>query len=451
MLYLDFRSGKRDMEKINIIGGGLAGVEASWQVLKRGGRVRLYEMKPVQFSKAHKKDYLAELVCSNSFKSKLLSNASGLLKEEMKLFGSLVMESGERFQVPAGEALAVDRDKFSAYITERLCADANLELVREEVKELPDGIVIIATGPLTSQGLSEEIERITGKERLYFYDAIAPIVYADSINLEIGFKQSRWERGGDDYINCPMSEDEYERFYQELLEADTVQLREFEELKYFEGCVPIEELARRGKDTMRYGPLKPVGLKEPKTGKEPFAVVQLRQEDISGELYGLVGFQTKLKYPEQERIFRMIPGLENAEFARLGSMHRNTYIDSPRLLNPDLSLKNFPNMFFAGQITGVEGYLESSACGIMAGIYALARAKGISLPLIPKETAIGSLVWYVSSPKTEEFVPMNINWGLFPGLEGKFKKKDKRALLAKRALEKAKEYVDKLDEILKLN
>ena len=436
------------MEKITIIGGGLAGVDAGWQVLKRGGKVRLYEMKPAHFSPAHKKEYLAELVCSNSFKSKLLSNASGLLKEEMKLFGSLVMESAEKFQVPAGEALAVDRDKFSAYITERLCADANLELVREEVKGLPEGIVIIATGPLTSQGLAEEIERITGKERFYFYDAIAPIVYADSINLEIGFKQSRWERGGDDYINCPMAEGEYERFYQALIKADTVQLREFEEPKYFEGCVPIEELARRGKDTMRYGALKPVGLKEPRTGKEPYAVVQLRQEDISAELYGLVGFQTKLKYPEQERIFRMIPGLENAEFARLGSMHRNTYIDSPKLLNPELSLRNFPKIFFAGQITGVEGYLESSTSGIIAGIYALAKAKGVQAPLIPAESAIGALAHYVRKGGDKEFAPMNINWGLFPALEARVKKRDKRKLIAERALNALQEYIAELDKIL---
>jgi len=433
------------MNEIIIIGGGLAGAEAAWQILKRGGKVRLYEMRPKKFSPAHRSENLAELVCSNSLKSKSMENASGLLKEEMKLFGSIVMESAENFAVPAGAALAVDREKFSLYITEKLLAEPGFELIQQEVTAIPEeGMVIIATGPLTSEALAKEIERITGSDRLYFYDAIAPVVYSESINLKIAFRQSRYDKGGADYINCPLSREEYGRFYNELIRGEVVPYREFEEPKFFEGCLPIEEMARRGKDTLCYGPMKPRGLNDPRTGREPFAAVQLRQEDLSGGLYGLVGFQTRLKYPDQERIFRLIPGLEGAEFARLGSMHRNTYVHSPGLLNPDLSLKTDPRIFFAGQISGVEGYLESSASGIMAGIYALFRASGKEPPMLPKESAIGALVNYVSSPRETEFVPMNANWGIFPAPEERVRKKDRRKYLADRALRAVKDYLKQL-------
>ncbi len=433
------------MQEIIIIGGGLAGAEASWQILKRGGKVRLYEMKPERFSPAHRSEKLAELVCSNSLKSKSPENASGLLKQEMKLFGSLVMESAEKFAVPAGEALAVDREPFSGYITDQLLAEPGLELIREEVTAIPaQGIVIIATGPLSSEGMAKEIERITGSDRLYFYDAIAPVIYAESINMTVAFRQSRYDKGGADYLNCPMSREEYERFYQELIQADLVPLREFEMPKFFEGCLPIEEMARRGKETLCYGPMKPKGLSDPRTRAEPFAAVQLRQEDLSAELYGMVGFQTRLKYPEQERIFRLIPGLEQAEFARLGSMHRNTYLHSPGLLNPDLSLKTDPRIFFAGQISGVEGYLESASCGIAAGIYAWFRSQGREPPMIPKESVIGALVNYVSFPRETGFVPINANWGIFPELIPRVKKQDKKKLLAERALVATGEYLAKL-------
>jgi len=434
---------------VTIIGGGLAGVESAWQVLKRGGKTRLFEMKPKRFSPAHKNPNLAELVCSNSFKSNSLENASGLLKEEMKLFGSLVMESGQEFRVPAGEALAVDRDKFSARITERLSAEPGIEIERKEILEIPaEGIVIIATGPLTSDAMAKEIERLTGSESLYFYDAIAPIAYAGSINMKIAFRQSRYGKGGDDYINCPMTKDEYERFYGELVKAETVPLREFESAKFFEGCLPVEEMARRGKDTLCFGPMKPVGLIDPRLGKEPYAVVQLRQENISGELWGMVGFQTRLRYPEQERVLRMIPGLENADFARLGSMHRNTYINSPRLLNPDLSLKKDPRLFFAGQITGVEGYMESSAMGIAAGIFGLLKARGLAAESMPAESAIGSLIKYVSAPAAGEFAPMNFNFGLLPPADVRVRKKDRKKFLVERGLKSTREYLARLDEVL---
>ncbi len=449
MVYLEKQTSKMDEDFITIIGGGLAGAEASWQILKYGGKVRLFEMKPEKFSPAHRNQNLAELVCSNSFKSTSLENASGLLKTEMKLFGSLVMESAEKFPVPAGQALAVDREKFSEYITEKLISHPNLELIRQEVTKIPEsGIVIIASGPLTSSALTKELERITGQKGLYFYDALAPIVYKDSINFEIAFFQSRYGKGGDDYINCPMDKEQYERFCQELVRAEVVPLREFEEPRYFEACLPIEEMARRGKDTLRFGPLKPVGIKDPKTGKEPYAVVQLRQEDLARSLYGMVGFQTRLKYPEQERVFRMIPGLERAEFARLGSMHRNTYLNSPRLLNPDLSLKKDERIFFAGQITGVEGYLESSACGIMAGIYALLRLKNKKPRLLDNRSIIGALIHYVTSFRQGEFQPMNANFGLLRELDFPVRKKERRKKLVERALKTVEEYLAQIQKEL---
>jgi methylenetetrahydrofolate--tRNA-(uracil-5-)-methyltransferase len=437
------------MTEITIIGGGLAGVEAAWQVVKRGGKARLFEMKPVRYSPAHKNENLAELVCSNSFKSLSLENASGVLKREMSFFGSLVLESAEKFRVPAGGALAVDREQFSAYITERLGSAPGLELIREEIVKIPEsGIAVIAGGPLASDALAKEIERITGKDRLYFYDAIAPVVYAESIDMKTAFRKSRYDKGGDDYINCPMNTFEYERFYEELIKAETVPLREFEKPVFFEGCLPIEEMARRGKETVCYGPMKPVGLNDPRTGMAPFAIVQLRQENISAQLYGLVGFQTRLRYPEQERVFRLIPGLEQAEFARLGSMHRNTYIDSPRLLAPDLSLRAHPQILFAGQITGVEGYMESSAIGIAAGIFALLKAQGRPALLFPEQSLIGSLIRHVSTGPASGFVPMNANFGLLPALGIRHRKKDRKKLLAAASLESINGYAAGLEPVL---
>ena len=437
------------MKEITIIGGGLAGAEAAWQIVKRGGKARLYEMKPERFSAAHKSESLAELVCSNSFKSVSLENASGVLKQEMKMLGSLVIEGAEKFRVPAGEALAVDREKFSAYITERLASLPGIEIVRKEHSELPaSGIVIIASGPLTSDALAKEIERLTGKERLYFYDAIAPVVFAGSIDMKVAFKKSRYDKGGDDYINCPMNTYEYERFYEELIKAETVPLREFEKPKFFEGCLPIEEMARRGKETICYGPMKPVGLIDPRTSMEPFAVVQLRQENISAELYGMVGFQTRLRYPEQERVFRLIPGLEKAEFAKLGSMHRNTYINSPKLLGADLSLRANPDILFAGQITGVEGYMESAAMGIAAGIFGLLKADEKPALSFPEQSAIGSLIKYVSIEPSGDFAPMSANFGLLPPLGASHRKKDRKKLLSGRALEAMQEFSRALESTL---
>jgi methylenetetrahydrofolate--tRNA-(uracil-5-)-methyltransferase len=437
------------MKEINIIGGGLAGAEAAWQIARRRGRARLFEMKPEKFSAAHKNQDLAELVCSNSLKSASLENGSGLLKQEMKLFGSLVIKAAEKFRVPAGEALAVDREKFSQYITGQLSREPGIEIVRKEVATIPtEGITILATGPLTSDAMAAEIERITGSSRLYFYDAIAPIVYADSINMGIAFRKSRYNKGGDDYINCPMSAEEYGKFYDELIHAQTVPLREFEDAKFFEGCLPIEEMARRGKDTLAFGPMKPVGLADPRTGNTPCAVLQLRQENISAQLFSMVGFQTRMKHPDQQRVFRMIPGLEKAEFARFGSMHRNTYINSPKLLNPDLSLRVDPRIFFAGQITGVEGYMESAACGMVAGIFAMMKSIGKTCESLPPESAIGSLIKYVTTESSADFVPMNINFGLLAPLGAKVKKKDKKKILADRALETLAGYAGWLDTVL---
>ena len=341
---------------VTIIGGGLAGSEAAWQLAQRGLSVRLYEMRPKKVTPAHKTGLFAELVCSNSLRSKEITNAVGLLKEEMKILGSLIMEAAVASEVPAGKALAVDRERFAAYVTERLEGCPNIEIFREEVTRIPEeGIVIVASGPLTSEALAEDLKRYTGEDYFHFYDAIAPIVYADSINWEKVFKADRY--GGEDgaYVNCPMTEEEYYRFVEALLSAEKVPFKEFEKPRYFEGCLPIEVMAERGKDTLRYGPLKPVGLIDPRTGKEPFAVVQLRPENREGTLYNLVGFQTKLKYPEQERVFRMIPGLEHAEFARFGSVHRNSFVCAPKVLEKTLQLKKEPRIFLAGQITGVEG------------------------------------------------------------------------------------------------
>ena len=435
------------MEPITIIGAGLAGCEAAWQIAKRGGKVILYEMKPEVYSPAHRFPFFAELVCSNSFKSESIENASGVLKEEMKQLESLILKVAKETKVPAGDSLAVDREAFSKQITQILESLENVEVIRKEVSSIPqDGIAIIATGPLTSDILSKEIQKVTGSRHLFFYDAISPIVTADSIHFEKAFKSSRYGKGGEDYINCPMDEEEYAQFVEALNQAERAPVQTFEKRFLFEGCLPIEEMAERGKETLAYGPLKPVGLIDPKTGKQPFAVVQLRQEDRFETLFNLVGFQTRLKHNEQKRVFRMIPGLEKAEFVRLGSIHRNTFIDSPRLLGESLQLKPHPKLFFAGQITGVEGYMESTAMGLLSGINAHRYANGIPTLVPPPTTAMGALVHYLTHSLTVPFQPMNINFGLFPPLSGKGKGRGKRLLLAKRALREMEEWKKRSEE-----
>jgi methylenetetrahydrofolate--tRNA-(uracil-5-)-methyltransferase len=433
------------MESITIIGAGLAGCEATWQIAKRGGKVILYEMKPEVYSPAHRSPFFAELVCSNSFKSESIENASGILKEEMGQFESLILKVAREAKVPAGDSLAVDRKVFSKEITSILENLGNVEVIRKEASSIPqNGITIFATGPLTSDALSQEIQKVTGTRRLFFYDAISPIVTTDSINFQKTFKSSRYGKGGEDYINCPMNEEEYYRFVEVLNQAERAPVQQFEKRYLFEGCLPIEEMAERGRETLAYGPLKPVGLIDPKTGEQPFAVVQLRQEDRFETLFNLVGFQTRLKHEEQKRVFRMIPGLENAEFVRLGSIHRNTFIDSPRLLSESLQLKSHPNLFLAGQITGVEGYMESTAMGLLSGINAYRYAKGMPTIVPPQTTAMGALVRYITRSLTVPFQPMNINFGLFPPLPGKSKGRGKRLLLAKRALREMEEWRKKI-------
>lgn len=420
---------------IIIIGGGLAGCEAAWQAASLGVSVTLYEMKPEKFSPAHELAGLAELVCSNSLRGDSLDNAVGLLKEELRRVGSLFMEAAEATRVPAGGAVAVDRLKFSEYITEKISTHPLIKVSREEITAIPtEGIVIIASGPLTSEPLAEAIGKLAG-EYLYFYDAIAPIVTAESVDMEIAYAASRYGKGdGNDYLNCPFNEAEYLAFIEAILAAEKVPAREFEKVIHFEGCMPIEELAARGVDTLRFGPMKPVGLDDPRSGREPYAVVQLRKENLAGTLLNLVGFQTKMTWPEQKRIFRMIPGLQNAEFARLGSMHRNTFINSPALLQPTLQLKSEPRIFFAGQITGVEGYVESAGSGCIAGINAARCAAGEAVINPPAESALGALVHHVTNAGVKHFQPMNVNYGLFPTISGKIKKKDKRGMLAELAL-----------------
>ncbi len=423
---------------VSIVGGGLAGCEAAWQLARRGHAVRLFEMRPSRGTDAHRTDKLAELVCSNSFRSASLDAAVGLLKDEMRRLGSLVMDAADGARVPAGAALAVDRDAFAAEITRRIEAEDRIELVRREVAslaELGDDLTIVATGPLTSPALYEELRALFGREHLYFYDAISPIVTTESIDRQIAFAASRWGHGGDDYLNCPMSRDEYEHFVEAVLAAEKVPTRDFERCIYFEGCMPIEEMARRGKDTLAFGPMKPVGLVDPRTGKRPHAVVQLRQDDLAGTLYSLVGFQTKMTYPEQRRVLRMIPGLGGAEFVRLGSLHRNTFIHSPSLLEPSLQLTKRPSLLFAGQMTGVEGYVESAATGLLAGVTASRLREGREAAVPPAETALGSLLAYVTDRSRRDFQPMNANYGLFPAIEGRLRGRDKRAALGRRATE----------------
>ncbi|MGI6621669.1 MAG: methylenetetrahydrofolate--tRNA-(uracil(54)-C(5))-methyltransferase (FADH(2)-oxidizing) TrmFO [Acetivibrionales bacterium] len=421
---------------INVIGAGLAGCEAAWQIARQGIKVRLFEMKPHKKTPAHHSDTFAELVCSNSLRSDMLENASGLLKQELRLLGSLIMACADETRVPAGSALAVGRKEFSQAVTDRIKSNPLIEIIHDEVTSLSNNdITIVATGPLTSDKLANEISAVIGEESLYFFDAAAPIVRLDSIDMSIAFKASRYNKGEADYINCPMNKEEYEAFYEALINAETVQLKEFEDNKVFEGCMPIETMAKRGKDTIRFGPLKPVGLPDPETGKEYYAVVQLRQDDKAASLYNMVGFQTHLKWGEQKRVFSMIPGLKNAEFERYGVMHRNTFLNSPVLLDSVYRLKKQPNLFFAGQMTGVEGYIESASSGFVAGVNAARQFNGLSDLIFPGNTAIGALARYISSPGTTRFQPMNVNFGIIDSLDERIRnKKERYQAISKRAL-----------------
>ncbi|MCR4434506.1 MAG: methylenetetrahydrofolate--tRNA-(uracil(54)-C(5))-methyltransferase (FADH(2)-oxidizing) TrmFO [Clostridiales bacterium] len=422
---------------VNVIGAGLAGCEAAWQIATRGIKVNLYEMKPLVFSPAHHLNSFAELVCSNSLRSDRLENAVGLLKEEMRRLNSIIMKCADATRIPAGGALAVDREKFSRMVTELISGRENITVIRKEVAEITDdGITIVATGPLTSDSLFEHIRRNISGEYLYFFDAAAPIITYDSINMEKAFKASRYGKGGEDYINCPMNKEQYEQFWDELVKAPLADVKDFDREVLFEGCMPVESIAKRGKDTLRFGPLKPVGLIDPATGKEPYAVVQLRQDNGEKTLYNIVGFQTRLKWDEQRRVFRLIPGLEKAEFVRFGVMHRNTFINSPQLLEPTYRVRNKPGLFFAGQITGVEGYMESTSSGMVAGINAAMCILGRKEVCFPPNTAIGALSNYISNPHVKNFQPMNINFGLMenPGIKIKDKRK-KNYEIARLALE----------------
>lgn len=412
------------MKEINVIGGGLAGVEAAWQIAERNQKVRLYEMRPVTQTPAHRTDKLAEIVCSNSLKSDEIGTAPYLLKEELRRGKSLVMEAALNTKVPAGAALSVDRGKFAEYITDKIQNHPNIEIVREEVQKIAtDEISIIATGPLTSDALTSEIMKFTGDDQLYFYDAIAPIVAADSIDMSIAFKAARYGKGGDDYINCPFTKEQYDVFYNELIKANSVPLKRFEETKWFESCLPIEEIARRGEATLRFGCMKPKGLPLPETGREPYAAVQLRQENLMADAYSLVGFQNHLRYGEQKRILQLIPGLENCEVLQYGQIHRNTYINSPTVLDATLQTKKEPKLFFAGQITGVEGYVESVATGWLAGLNAVKLVNNQSLVTAPITGAIGSLCRYVSNAETKNFQPVNITFALLEPLSVELRKK----------------------------
>ena len=434
-------------EYINVIGGGLAGCEAAYQIAKRGIKVHLYEMKPSNFSPAHSNKNLAEIVCSNSFKSNSLSNACGLLKEELRLLDSLLIKCADKVKVPAGQALAVDREAFAKLVTEEIKKNENIEIIREEYVKEPekDVITIIATGPLTSEKMSKQIAKITGEDKLYFYDAAAPIVSKDSIDMSIAFFGDRYGKESDNsYINLPFNKEEYLKFYNELINAEVVTLHSFEKKEIFEGCMPIEIMAKRGEDTIRFGPLKPVGFTDPRTGNRPYAIVQLRQDNKKGTLYNLVGFQTNLKFGEQKRVFSMIPGLKNAEFIKYGVMHRNTYINSPNLLDETYNLKANRNIYFAGQISGVEGYVESIASGLISGINAAKKFRNEKEFIMPKETVIGALAEYIST-ENKRFQPMNANFGILPGLEEKIKDKiEKYTKMSEKSLKICKDYMNNL-------
>ncbi len=434
-----------------IIGGGLAGSEAAWQAARLGCQVVLYEMKPQSFSPAHHSPLLAELVCSNSLRSDAVTSAVGLLKEEMRLMGSLIIEAAEQTRVPAGKALAVDREKFAQYITKKIEASSFITVVREEVREIPamlpeTSIIILATGPLTSDALAESLCQLTGKEHLSFYDAIAPIVEAESLDRNIVFQASRYDEGPGDYLNCPMDKSQYENFITELARARKVELKSFEKQKYFEGCLPIEVMVDRGPETLRFGPMKPVGLIDPRTCREAHAVVQLRMENKEGTQYNMVGFQTKLTYSEQKRIFKMIPGLEQAEFTRLGSIHRNTFVCGPELLLPSLQVKKRPELLLAGQLTGVEGYVESTAIGLLAGINGARLISGEKTVIPPAETALGTLITHLTTTDPKRFQPSNINFGLFPRLQQKTAKRFRGEKYAERALGALKQWHEETND-----
>jgi methylenetetrahydrofolate--tRNA-(uracil-5-)-methyltransferase len=444
------------MPEVIVVGGGLAGCEAAWQAAKFGLKVTLFEMRPTRRTGAHKTDYLSELVCSNSLGSKLVNRASGLLKEEIRLIGSFILECAEQNAVPAGGALAVDRDAFARTVTDRINANPQIDVIRKEIEQIPSPPAIIASGPLTSESLSLSIQKLLGQSNLYFYDAIAPIVTANSINMDIAFRASRYGRGSNeegDYINCPFTKEEYASFIKALLTADKIELRDFEKdvgngvragsREFFEGCLPIEVLANRGHDALAFGPMRPVGLNNPNTGKRPFAVLQLRQDNLAGSLYNLVGFQTNLTFSEQNRILRMIPGLENAEFIRYGQMHRNTFISSPTVLKPDLQLTCKQGLFLAGQIIGVEGYIGNVATGLIAGINTASYIKTQSTYILPGTTMIGSLCNYVANSDRNHFQPMKANFGILPELSEKVKGKRNRAKAhAERSLSDLKKYLE---------
>ena len=423
------------MDEVIVIGGGLAGCEAAYQVAKRGIKVKLYEMKPKKFSPAHSNENLAEIVCSNSFKSNAITNACGLLKEELRRLDSLLIKTADENSVPAGQALAVDREKFAEAVTKKIKEIENIEVINEEITEIPkDKIVIIATGPLTSESLSKQIASLTGQDKLYFFDAAAPIIEKETIDMQIAFWGDRYGKGDSNYINLPMNEQEYKEFYNELVNAEVVTLHNFEKREIFESCMPIEIMAKRGEHTLRYGPLKPVGFTDPRTGKRPYAIVQLRQDNKEGTLFNMVGFQTNLKFGEQKRVFSKIPGLKNAEFVKYGVMHRNTYINSSLLLDRTYNLKQNNNIYFAGQITGVEGYVESISSGLVAGINVANQILGKPKQIFPEETVIGKLADYIST-ENAKFQPMNANFGILPELPQKIRDKQERyQALADRAL-----------------
>jgi methylenetetrahydrofolate--tRNA-(uracil-5-)-methyltransferase len=435
------------MDGLIVVGGGLAGCEAAWQAAERGIRVLLFEMRPGKMTEAHGTSLLAELVCSNSLRSREIVTGPGLLKRELEIAGSLIISAAKYSEVPAGSALAVDRTLFAGYITEAISGHRNITLQRKEITEIPDPPAIIATGPLTSAPMADALKSVIGEDHLFFYDAIAPIVDASSIDYSKAYLASRYGKGGDDYVNCPMSESEYASFYKALIEADKVRCRDFEDIKVFEGCMPVEAMAERGVDTLRFGPLKPVGLPDPKTGRIPYAVVQLRAENKERTAYNMVGFQTRLKWQDQKKVFRMIPGLEGAEFLRLGSMHRNTYINAPLHLNGDLSVKGKEGLYLAGQITGVEGYVESSAMGLMAGINAAGRMLGKEAAYPPESTAHGALISHLTSSHAGSFQPSNINFGLIRPVSttpGKRDRKLQRKITAEVALKEWSEYINRI-------
>ncbi|STO08476.1 FADH(2)-oxidizing methylenetetrahydrofolate--tRNA-(uracil(54)-C(5))-methyltransferase TrmFO [Exiguobacterium aurantiacum] len=430
-------------QRVTVIGAGLAGSEAAWQLAKRGIQVDLYEMRPVRQTPAHHTDQFAELVCSNSLRANGLQNAVGVLKEEMRTLDSLILKAADTASVPAGGALAVDRHDFAGFVTDTLKNHPNVTVHNEEIQAIPDGIVIVATGPLTSPDLSASLKAFTGEDYLYFYDAAAPILDGETIDREKVYLKSRYDKGEAAYLNCPMTEEEFDVFYEELVKAEVVPFKEFEKEIYFEGCMPFEVIAQRGKKTLLFGPMKPVGLEDPKTGKRPHAVVQLRQDNSAGTLFNLVGFQTHLKWGEQKRIIQLIPGLENAEIVRYGVMHRNTFINSPNLLKPTYQARTRDTLFFAGQMTGVEGYVESAASGLLAGINAAKLIQGEELVVLPRETMLGSMAHYITTTDGKHFQPMNANFGLVPSLEDapkKMKKQERYEKYANRALETIQQF-----------